>query len=283
MKITWPNGHFDFLSLTSSGNPEDKCTFNARLHQDQHRPGKVLHCEGSNVTIVQMESSEFGNQELIIWANGTTFEQKIPAWNGQCMICHSEDGCAEDEIGTVTQCVDCTVACIYGTMDNGRKRKQCGPLDELPPSLKMNDCVPTSNGEICTCDDSDTCNKDPEIMIEDTVRNNTEAIKDLSQKCASHSDLNQLRLSNTELVDQVKNLENHINDQDEKIFQISKTMNILVKDKVDNLVDEKLKNLLNQIQDLQEQLKELKNSEEQPNNFPISDAARITIDPEFDT
>jgi len=291
MKITWPNDHFDLLSLTSSGNPEDKCTYNARLHHDQdRRPGKVLHCEGSNVTIVQMESSEFGNQELILWENGTTFEQKIrnpTAWNGQCMKCHSQDGCAEDEIGTVTQCVDGTVACIYGTMENGRKRKHCGPVDELPPILVMNACVSTSKGEFCACDDSDNCNKDPEITIEDRVRNNTEAVEDLSQKCASNSDLNQLRLSNTDLVNQVKNLEKYIDDQVEKasaeILETKRILNIMVRDKVETLVEQKLETLKEQILDLQEQFKELENSEERTDNVPISDIVRMTNDEELDS
>jgi len=109
----------------------------------------------------------------------------------------------------------------------------------------------------------------------------------LSQKCASNSDLNQLRLSNTDLVNQVKNLEKYIDDQVEKasaeILETKRILNIMVRDKVETLVEQKLETLKEQILDLQEQFKELENSEERTDNVPISDIVRMTNDEELDS
>ena len=148
MQIVWPHDKIDFLVLTSLANPESNCTFNAKLLKDD-QAGKINFCRGSEATILHIKSTEFGTQELVLLANGTILESKTvnlkpqnsKSWTGQCMQCQSKDGCTDKEIGTSTQCVDGTVACISGTGIRGQRKNHCGPLDELPVDLKMNDCV----------------------------------------------------------------------------------------------------------------------------------------------
>jgi len=77
-------------------------------------------------------------------------------WTRLCLQCQAQD-CSDGETGISTQCLNDTVACIYETRNNGKISRHCGPLDELPPSLKKNKCVQMGGKNVCTCD-LDNCN-----------------------------------------------------------------------------------------------------------------------------
>ena len=61
-------------------------------------------------------------------------------WTGLCLQCQAKE-CSDGELGSSIQCMNDTVSCTYETGNNGKISRHCGPLDELPPSLKMNVCV----------------------------------------------------------------------------------------------------------------------------------------------
>merc|ERR1712008_180326 len=77
-------------------------------------------------------------------------------WNRLCLQCQAKE-CSDGELGISTQCLNETVSCTYETGNNGRISRHCGPLDELPPSLKINKCVPMGGKNVCSCD-WDNCN-----------------------------------------------------------------------------------------------------------------------------
>lgn len=77
-------------------------------------------------------------------------------WNNLCLRCQAKE-CYDGEIGVSTQCLNDTVACIYETVNSGKISRYCGPLDELPPSLKLNGCVQMGGNNVCSCN-LDNCN-----------------------------------------------------------------------------------------------------------------------------
>merc|ERR1711971_500799 len=150
----------------------------------------VVGCRYCKETVVKISRSDthpkFGSSELKLLKNGTTLAKKdrtpkvIPppptpptptptkeGWTKKCMQCQSVI-CNDGELGTPIQCLEDTVACTYETTNTGKIKRNCGPLDELPPSMKKDKCVKRSGREVCTCQ-YDNCNKEKPNMEDVSV------------------------------------------------------------------------------------------------------------------
>jgi len=191
INITWPDSKNDLLLLVNqpySLTPSENSTtqiFNAGFRNDENGGASVVGCIHCKDTVVKISRSdthpEFGSIELKLLKNGTTLAKKdstppLPpppptptkeGWTKKCVQCQSVI-CNDGELGTPTQCLEDTVACTYETTNVGKIKRNCGPLDELPPSLKKDKCVKISGREVCTCQ-YDNCNKEKPNMEEVSV------------------------------------------------------------------------------------------------------------------